>query len=169
MNKNTELYIIKRDGRKELLDINKVHKMTEAACEGLNGVSSSEVEMNSGLQFTDSMSTNEIQEILIKSANDLISLESPNYQYVAARLLLFSLQKHVFGKFTPSDAHTPLRFVVARNIERGVYDRAILEKYSDDEWAKLDSYMRHDRDWNFTYAGLRQVVEKYLVQDRSSG
>ena len=169
MNKNTELYIIKRDGRKELLDINKVHKMTEAACEGLNGVSSSEVEMNSGLQFTDSMTTNEIQEILIKSANDLISLESPNYQYVAARLLLFSLQKHVFGKFTPSDAHTPLRFVVARNIERGVYDRAILEKYSDDEWAKLDSYMRHDRDWNFTYAGLRQVVDKYLVQDRSSG
>ena len=169
MNKNTELYIIKRDGRKELLDINKVHKMTEAACEGLNGVSSSEVEMNSGLQFTDSMTTNEIQEILIKSANDLISLESPNYQYVAARLLLFSLQKHVFGKFTPSNAHTPLRFVVARNIERGVYDRAILEKYSDDEWAKLDSYMRHDRDWNFTYAGLRQVVDKYLVQDRSSG
>jgi len=169
MNKNTELYIIKRDGRKELLNINKVHKMTEAACEGLNGVSSSEVEMNSGLQFTDSMTTNEIQEILIKSANDLISLESPNYQYVAARLLLFSLQKHVFGKFTPSDAHTPLRFVVARNIERGVYDRAILEKYSDDEWAKLDSYMRHDRDWNFTYAGLRQVVDKYLVQDRSSG
>jgi len=169
MNKNTELYIIKRDGRKEILNINKVHKMTEAACEGLNGVSSSEVEMNSGLQFTDSMTTNEIQEILIKSANDLISLESPNYQYVAARLLLFSLQKHVFGKFTPSDAHTPLRFVVARNIERGVYDRAILEKYSDDEWAKLDSYMRHDRDWNFTYAGLRQVVDKYLVQDRSSG
>jgi ribonucleoside-diphosphate reductase alpha chain len=169
MNKNAELYSIKRDGRKELLDINKVHKMTEAACEGLNGVSSSEVEMNSGLQFTDSMTTNEIQEILIKSANDLISLESPNYQYVAARLLLFSLQKHVFGKFTPSDAHTPLRFVVARNIERGVYDKAILEKYSDDEWNKLDSYMRHDRDWNFTYAGLRQVVDKYLVQDRSSG
>lgn len=169
MNKNAELYIIKRDGRKELLDINKVHKMTEAACEGLNGVSSSEVEMNSGLQFTDSMTTNEIQEILIKSANDLISLDSPNYQYVAARLLLFSLQKHVFGKFTPSDAHTPLRFVVARNIERGVYDKAILEKYSDDEWTKLDSYMRHDRDWNFTYAGLRQVVDKYLVQDRSSG
>ena len=125
--------------------------------------------MNSGLQFTDGMTTNEIQEILIKSANDLISLEAPNYQYVAARLLLYSLQKHVFGKFTPTDAHTPLRFVVARNIERGVYDRLILEKYNDDEWNKLDSYIKHNRDLNFTYAGLRQIIDKYLVQDRSSG
>jgi len=169
MNKNNDLYIIKRDGHKELLNISKVQKMTEAACEGLTGVSSSEVEMNSGLQFTDGMTTNEIQEILIKSANDLISLEAPNYQYVAARLLLYSLQKHVFGKFTPTDAHTPLRFVVARNIERGVYDRLILEKYNDDEWNKLDSYIKHNRDLNFTYAGLRQIVDKYLVQDRSSG
>ena len=169
MNKNNDLYIIKRDGHKELLNISKVQKMTEAACEGLTGVSSSEVEMNSGLQFTDGMTTNEIQEILIKSANDLISLEAPNYQYVAARLLLYSLQKHVFGKFTPTDAHTPLRFVVARNIERGVYDRLILEKYNDDEWNKLDSYLKHNRDLNFTYAGLRQIFDKYLVQDRSSG
>ena len=94
MNKKDDLYILKRDGRKELLDINKIHKMTEAACEGLTGVSSSQVEMNSGLQFRDGMTTDEIQEILIKSANDLIDLENPNYQYVAARLLLFSLQKH---------------------------------------------------------------------------
>jgi ribonucleoside-diphosphate reductase alpha chain len=169
MKNKKELYIIKRDGHKEVLDISKVHKMTEAACEDLNGVSSSEVEMNSGLQFTDGMTTNEIQEILIKSANDLISLESPNYQYVAARLLLFSLQKHVFGKFTSPDAHTPLRFVVASNVERGVYDKSILDKYTDDEWNKLDSYIKHNRDLNFTYAGLRQIVDKYLVQDRSSG
>ena len=169
MKNKKELYIIKRDGHKVVLDISKVHKMTEAACEDLNGVSSSEVEMNSGLQFTDGMTTNEIQEILIKSANDLISLESPNYQYVAARLLLFSLQKHVFGKFTSPDAHTPLRFVVASNVERGVYDKSILDKYTDDEWNKLDSYIKHNRDLNFTYAGLRQIVDKYLVQDRSSG
>ena len=129
MKNKKELNIIKRDGRKELLDISKVHKMTEAACEGLNGVSSSEVEMNSGLQFSDGMTTNEIQEILIKSANDLISLEAPNYQYVAARLLLFSLQKHVFGKFVNPDAHAPLRFVVASNVERGVYDKSILDKF----------------------------------------
>ena len=169
MKNKKELNIIKRDGRKELLDISKVHKMTEAACEGLNGVSSSEVEMNSGLQFSDGMTTNEIQEILIKSANDLISLEAPNYQYVAARLLLFSLQKHVFGKFVNPDAHAPLRFVVASNVERGVYDKSILDKYTDDEWNKLDSYIKHDRDLDFTYAGLRQIVDKYLVQDRSSG
>ena len=169
MNKEADLYIVKRDGRKELLDINKVHKMTEAACEGLTGVSSSQVEMNSGLQFTDGMSTQDIQEVLIKSANDLITLENPNYQYVASRLLLFSLQKHVFGKWLPSDNHIPLRYLVSRNIERGVYDKAILDQFSDDEWNKLNNYMKHERDWDFTYAGLRQVVDKYLVQDRSSG
>ena len=168
MNKET-LYIIKRDGRKELLDINKIHKMTEAACEGLTGVSSSQVEMNSGLQFSNEMTTDAIQEILIKSANDLIDLDNPNYQYVAARLLLFSLQKHVYGKFMPSEGHVPLRFFVATNIERGVYDKSILDKYTDDEWNKINSYIRHERDLNFTYAGLRQVVDKYLVQDRSSG
>ena len=164
-----ELYIIKRDGRKELLDINKVHKMTEAACNGLTGVSSSQVEMNSGLQFSEGMSTNDIQEVLIKSANDLITLDNPNYQYVAARLLLFSLQKHVFGKWLPLDGYIPLRYLVSRNIERKVYDNSILEKFSDDEWNKLNSYIKHERDWDFTYAGLRQVVDKYLVQDRSSG
>ena len=169
MNKEADLHIVKRDGRKELLDINKVHKMTEAACEGLTGVSSSQVEMNSGLQFSDGMSTQDIQEVLIKSANDLITLESPNYQYVASRLLLFSLQKHVFGKWLPSDNHIPLRYLVSRNIERGVYDKAILDQFSDDEWNKLNGYMKHERDWDFTYAGLRQVVDKYLVQDRSSG
>ena len=169
MNKEADLYIVKRDGRKELLDINKVHKMTEAACEGLTGVSSSQVEMNSGLQFTEGMSTQDIQEVLIKSANDLITLDNPNYQYVASRLLLFSLQKHVFGKWLPSDNHIPLRYLVSRNIERGVYDKAILDQFSDDEWNKLNGYMKHERDWDFTYAGLRQVVDKYLVQDRSSG
>ena len=96
--KNQEdIFIIKRDGQQEPLDINKVHKMTEAACEGLSGVSSSLVEMNSGLQFSNGMSTNDIQEVLIKSANDLITLEAPNYQYVAARLLLFTIRKEVFG------------------------------------------------------------------------
>ena len=97
--KNQEnIFIIKRDGQQEPLDINKVHKMTEAACDGLSGVSSSLVEMNSGLQFANGMTTQDIQEVLIKSANDLITLEAPNYQYVAARLLLFTLRKEVFGK-----------------------------------------------------------------------
>jgi len=170
MNKQTDsIEIVKRDGRKEQLNLEKIHKMTNAACEELTGVSSSQVEMNSGLQFTNGMSTQDIQDVLIRSANDLITLENPNYQYVAARLLLFSLQKHVFGKWLPSDNHIPLRYLVARNIERGVYDKKILDKFSDDEWNKLNDYIKHDRDWDFTYAGLRQVVDKYLVQDRSSG
>jgi ribonucleoside-diphosphate reductase alpha chain len=168
MTTEQELLIVKRDGHTESLDLNKIHKMTEAACDGLSGTSASEVEMNSGLQFSNKMTTVEIQDILIKSANDLISLNTPNYQYVAARLLLYSLRKHVFGKHTAAEAHMPLRFFVGTNVERGVYDRSILSKYSDDEWKRLDSYIKHDRDLNFTYAGLRQVVDKYLVQDRSS-
>jgi len=168
--KNQEdIFIIKRDGQQEPLDINKVHKMTEAACEGLSGVSSSLVEMNSGLQFSNGMSTNDIQEVLIKSANDLITLEAPNYQYVAARLLLFTIRKEVFGKHIDHLYEVPLQFLVGRNIEKGLYDPNIMKWYNDDEFKTLDSYIKHDRDYNFTYAGLRQVSDKYLVQDRSSG
>ena len=163
-----DIYIVKRNGQREPLDINKVHKMTEAACEGLTGVSSSLVEMNSGLQFTNEMSTAEIQEILIRSANDLISLEAPNYQYVAARLLLFTIRKEVFGKHIDGNYQVPLQFLVGRNIEKGLYDSDIMKWYSDDDFKRLDSYIKHDRDYNFTYAGLRQIVDKYLVQDRSS-
>ena len=168
--KNQEnIFIIKRDGQQEPLDINKVHKMTEAACDGLSGVSSSLVEMNSGLQFANGMTTQDIQEVLIKSANDLITLEAPNYQYVAARLLLFTLRKEVFGKHIDHQYQVPLQFLVGRNVEKGLYDPKIMQWYNDEEFKTLDSYIKHDRDYNFTYAGLRQVADKYLVQDRSSG
>ena len=164
-----DIFIIKRDGQQEPLDINKVHKMTEAACDGLTGVSPSLVEMNSGLQFSNGMTTEQIQEILIKSANDLITLEAPNYQYVAARLLLFTIRKEVFGKHIDHQYQVPLQFLVGRNIEKGLYDSQIMQWYSDDDFKTLDSYIKHDRDYDFTYAGLRQVADKYLVQDRSSG
>ena len=164
-----EIFIIKRDGQQEPLDINKVHKMTEAACDGLSGVSSSLVEMNSGLQFSNGMSTQDIQEVLIKSANDLITLDAPNYQYVAARLLLFTIRKEVFGKHIDHQYEVPLQFLVGRNIEKGLYDPNIMKWFNDEEFKTLDSYIKHDRDYNFTYAGLRQVSDKYLVQDRSSG
>ena len=168
--KNQEnIFIIKRDGQQEPLNINKVHKMTEAACDGLSGVSSSLVEMNSGLQFANGMTTQDIQEVLIKSANDLITLEAPNYQYVAARLLLFTLRKEVFGKHIDHQYQVPLQFLVGRNVEKGLYDPKIMQWYNDEEFKTLDSYIKHDRDYNFTYAGLRQVADKYLVQDRSSG
>ena len=157
--------IVKRDGTKEHLNIDKIHKVVEHACEGLAGVSSSQIEMNANIQFYDGMSTNEIQEILVRSANDLISLDVPNYQFAAARLLSYGVNKMVFGEYNA----ITLQHNIDKNIERGVYDAEILEKYTAEEIATLDGYIRHKRDENFTYAGLRQVVDKYLVQDRSSG
>ena len=162
-----EINVIKRDGSKTPLDLDKVHRMVELACEGLAGVSESHVEVNSGLQFFDGISTSDIQEILIRSANDLISLESPNYQYVAARLLLFSLRKSVYGEHP--DKHPHLRAHVDRCVETGIYDAGIVNEYTLEEWDKLNSYIDHDRDYLFTYAGIRQVADKYLVQDRSTG
>ena len=138
----TDIFIIKRDGQQEPLNINKVHKMTEAACDGLSGVSSSLVEMNSGLQFSNGMTTEQIQEILIKSANDLITLEAPNYQYVAARLLLFTIRKEVFGKHIDHAYQVPLQFLVGRNVEKGLYDPNIMKWYTDEEFKTLDSYIK---------------------------
>ena len=156
---------MKRNGTKELLNIDKIHFVVQNACEGLAGVSSSQIEMNANLQFYDGMTTAEIQEILIRSANDLISLDAPNYQTAAARLLGYGLYKQVFGRYE----QLPLKEMIRLNIKRGVYDSEILEKYTEEEIDRLDSYIHHKRDENFTYAGLRQVVDKYLCQDRSSG
>ena len=161
----TDLSIKKRTGQIEGLDIQKIHKVVNFACEGLAGVSSSLVQMNAGIQFSDVMTTKEIQDLLVRSANDLISLENPNYQYVAARLLLYGVYKEVYGGFEKIS----LIELIKKNVERGVYDSAILDLYSEEEFAKLDGYIHHKRDENFTYAGLRQVVDKYLCQDRSSG
>ena len=158
--------VVKRDGVEEPINLEKVHKMVEFACEDLAGVSASQVEISSGLQFFDGIKTNEIQEILIKSASDLIDLEHPNYQYVAARLLLFGLEKSVHGH---PDTAPPLSQHIEKCIKQGVYDPGIATKYSPEEWEEIDSYIDYDRDFLFTYAGLRQVVDKYLVQDRSTG
>ena len=165
MSNGSGIHIVKRDGKRLPLDINKIHKVVQFACEGLSGVSISQVEMNSNLQFYDGMSTREIQDILIRSANDLISLEAPNYQYVAARLLLYGVYKDVFGEYK----HKSFYDMIKLNIERGVYDPQILDLYTEDELESLDKYIKLNRDENFTYAGLRQIVDKYLVQDRSSG
>ena len=156
----------KRDGRIESLDLDKMHLMVEEACKGLAGVSASQVEMKSGIQFYDGISTQEIQEILIRSASDLIDLDHPNYQYVAARLLLFSIRKQLYGghKELPD-----LEDHISNCVNTEVYDSEIFTKYSKEEISKANSYIIHERDMNFTYAGLRQVVDKYLVQDRSTG
>ena len=165
MNRATEINITKRDGTKEPLEVNKMHFVVEQACEGLTGVSASQIEMNSQIQFTNNMSSTDIQDILIRSANDLITLENPNYQYAAARLLLWNIYKEVFGQFQPK----PFIDIIKENVKRGVYDKAILKNYTETELKKLNTWIKHDRDLDFTYAGLRQVVDKYLVQDRSSG
>jgi ribonucleoside-diphosphate reductase alpha chain len=156
----------KRDGRIESLDLDKMHLMVQEACEGLAGVSASQVEMTSGIQFYDGITTGEIQEILIKSASDLIDLEHPNYQFVAARLLLFSLRKSLFGKMR--ELPSLLDHITAKAYD-GLYDKDIFVKYSQEEIKKAETFIDHGRDFLFTYAGLRQVVDKYLVQDRSAG
>jgi len=156
----------KRNGSIEPLNLEKMHVMVEQACEGLAGVSASQVEIQSGLQFYDGITTQEIQEILIRSASDLIDLDHPNYQFVAARLLLFALRKQLFGRMHDIP---DIKDHVAKCVGKGVYDSELLDLYSDEEYNKLQTFIDHERDFLFTYAGLRQVVDKYLVQDRSDG
>ena len=156
----------KRDGRIESLDLDKMHLMVEEACKGLAGVSASQVEMTSGIQFYDGITTGEIQEILIRSASDLIDLDHPNYQYVAARLLLFAVRKQLYGKMKELPH---LEQHIYNCVNQEVYDNDIFNKYSKEEIDRANSFIDHDRDYIFTYAGLRQVVDKYLVQDRSNG
>jgi len=159
--------VIKRNGRKkEVLDISKIHDMVEHACEDIKGVSSSQVEMNSGLQFYNNITTDEIQQIITKSAADLISLDTPNYTYVAARLLLFSLRKNLFHKLWD---HPHFYDQVKRLVDLKLYDSLIMRDYDRRDFDRMEYWLKHDRDYDFTYAGLRQVIDKYLVQDRSTG
>ena len=162
----SNLKVKKRNGQIEILDLDKMHLMVDEACKNLAGVSASQVEMKSGIEFYDGITTEEIQKILIRAASDLIDLDHPNYQYVAARLLLFSLRKQLYGKmreFPSIEDH----IINCTSID--VYDKEIFIKYSQEEIRKVDTFIDHDRDFLFTYAGLRQVVDKYLVQDRSTG
>jgi ribonucleoside-diphosphate reductase alpha chain len=156
----------KRKGYTEPLNLEKLHKMVETACEGLSGVSASQVEMSSGVQFYNGIDTETIQQVLIKSAADLISLDNPNYQFVASRLLLFSIRKSLYGKIKD---HPTFYEHIQTCVNKNVYASEILEKYTEVELNILGSYIDHHRDYLFTYAGLRQVVDKYLVQDRSTG
>ena len=159
--------VVKRGERgKEPLNIEKIHEMVEYAVEGISGVSSSQVEMSSGLQFYDGISTDEIQQILVKSAADLISLDTPNYQYVAARLLLYSLRKQVIGRLWD---HPHIYEHVKKAVDKKLYDPDLIQKYQKKDFDRMENWINHERDYTFTYAGLRQVIDKYLVQDRSNG
>jgi ribonucleoside-diphosphate reductase alpha chain len=162
---SSTIKVQKRDGKLESLDINKIHFVVEEACEGLSGVSSSQIEMNANIQFYDGMTTKDIQNVLVRSANDLISLEAPNYQFAAARLLSYDVRKEAHGQYE----YIPLLKLILRNIRLGVYDKGILDKYTKTEIKKFNTWIKRDRDLKFTYAGLRQICDKYLVQDRSTG
>jgi ribonucleoside-diphosphate reductase alpha chain len=161
----TEIHVTKRNGTKEPIDLDKLHKVVFYATKDINGVSASEVEIKSSLQFFNGITSSEIQETLIKSAADLISEETPNYQWVAGRLIVYHLRKMVYGSFEP--AH--LLDTIKHNVEEGWYDPALLEDYSADEWKELNDYIKHDRDENFTYAAMEQFRGKYLVQNRVTG
>lgn len=158
-----ELFVKKRNGKTELFDAEKINKVLDWACENIEGVNPSDVAMNAGLSITNKVKTKDIHEILIQSAANLISEESPNYQYVAARLRLFALRKEVWG------GSEPPRLLDHLKKNKKIYDDTILESYSESEIHKIDKFVNHDRDYKFTHAGIQQVVEKYLICDRSSG
>jgi ribonucleoside-diphosphate reductase alpha chain len=157
--------VTKRNGSKESLDIEKLHKVVFYACEGINGVSASEVEIKSQIQFYNGITTKEIQETLIKAAADLINEETPNYQHVGGRLINYALRKEVYGQYDP----WKVKELVELNVKRGFYDPELLEKYTDEEWEKINTFVKHDRDENLTYVAMEQLRGKYLVQNRVTG
>ena len=157
-----QIQVVKRDGKKEALDLEKLHKVILHACENISGVSPSQVELNSHISFFDGITSDEIQETMIKSAADLISEETPNYQLVAGRLINYHLRKLVYGQFEPP----ALLDIIKKNIDNTMYDPQLLEWYSEDEINQMDKWIDHSRDDNFTYAAMEQFRGKYLVQDR---
>ena len=156
--------IKKRDGHFEPFNLDKVHRVLEWSTEGITSVSISEIELKANIQLFDGIPAYDIHELLIKSAAELISDNTPNYQYVAARLINYKLRKEVYGKYEP----LPLIDIVKNNVKRGVYDAAILNVYDDQEWDQMNSFIKHDRDDTFTYVGMEQFRSKYLVQNRST-
>ena len=158
----SNIQVIKRNGTKESIDLEKLHQVVFYACNDISGVSPSEVEIKSSLQFYNGITTDTIQETLIKSAADLITEETPNYQWVAGRLIVYHLRKQVYGSFDPWH----LLEIVKKNVEDGWYDKNLLDSYTQEEWNELNSYVKHERDENFTYAAMEQWRGKYLVQNR---
>ena len=161
----THIQVTKRDGSRENLDLNKFHRVVSWACEGINNVSESEVEIRSHIQFFNGIKTTEIQETLIKAASDLISEDTPGYQYVAGRLINYHLRKEVYDDYNPPH----LADQIKRIVDVGYYDKDILSWYSDDELNTLNSYIDHRRDFNIAYVGMEQFRGKYLIKNRANG
>jgi len=159
------IQVTKRDGTKEPLNVEKLHKVVFHACEGITGVSPSEIEIQSQIQFYNGMQTSEIQETLIKAAADLINEDTPNYQFVGGRLINYALRKEVYDGYEPIHVHD----LVIQNTTRGFYDPELSMYYSSDEWDKINGFVKHERDENLTYVAMEQLRGKYLVQNRVSG
>lgn len=162
---NKQLSVTKRDGVTEAIDLDKIHKVITWAAKDLHNVSVSQVEIKAHIQFFDGISTEVIHETLIKSAADLISTDSPDYQYLAARLAIFHLRKKAYGQFEPPKLYDHVKSMV----ERGKYDEHLLADYSFEEFEEMDGFLDHWRDMNFSYAAVKQLEGKYLVQNRVSG
>jgi ribonucleoside-diphosphate reductase alpha chain len=162
---NDPIMVVKRDGRTELLNLEKIHKVVFWACEGLSGVSQSEVELKAQLQISNGTQTQDIHEMLIKSAAELISEDTPNYQYVAARLVNYQLRKEVYGRYEP----WTVKQVVEQNVKAGHYTQELLDNFDDDEWKKIEKIVKHSRDDLIAYAGIEQYRGKYLVKNRVTG
>ena len=156
------MMVTKRDGRMEPIDLDKIHRVIDWAANGLENVSVSQVEMRSHIQFYDGIRTDAIHETIIKSAADLISEETPNYQYLAARLAIFHLRKIAYGQFEPPHLYDHVRNLT----EQGKYDAHLLADYSREEFDELNGYINHWRDMNFAYAAVKQMEGKYLIQNR---
>lgn len=163
--KTDKIFVIKRNGEKQELNLDRIHRVVSWACENINGVSVSEVEMKSHIQFYNGIKSSDIQETLIKAAADLISDETPNYQYVAGRLINYHLRKEVYGQYEPTHLYDHTKLVA----QLGFYDKNILEGYSKEEFDILNSFINHDRDYLFTYAAMEQWRGKYLVKNRVTG
>jgi len=162
---STPIMVVKRDGRQEVLDLEKIHKVVFWSCEGLTGVSPSEVELRAKLQLEDGTPSTKIHELLIKSASELISEDTPNYQYVASRLASYQLRKEVYGRYEP----WTVKQVVEANVKAGHYTSELLENFDDDDWRKMEKIVKHSRDDLIAFAGMEQWRGKYLVKDRVTG
>ena len=162
MNAATNIKVTKRDGRLENIDLDKIHRVVTWAAEGLQNVSVSQVELKSHIQFYNGIRTDDIHETIIKAAADLISQDTPDYQYLAARLAIFHLRKIAYGEFEPPHLYDHVKKLT----EAGKYDRHIIADYSREEFDELNAYIDHSRDMTFSYAAVKQLEGKYLVQNR---
>ncbi|MDG6897440.1 ribonucleotide-diphosphate reductase subunit alpha [Actinobacillus delphinicola] len=162
---NKAKMVTKRDGRQEEIDLDKIHRVITWAAEGLENVSVSQVELRTHIQFYEGIKTADIHETIIKAAADLISKDSPDYQYLAARLAMFHLRKKAFGQYEPPHLYAH----ITKLVEMGKYDRALLTDYTQEEWNQMNDFIDHDRDLTFSYAAVKQFEGKYLVQNRVTG